>query len=354
MGCAQSAKRSSRAWQSLSKAACMVVVLYVGEREREKKGTHESFKIEQFFVIRNARSVARSTLFLSSFPLSSTMAERGAPVLPTTWNDAATRRKMRRDERRANAKQALPAVFEGEHSVYVYFMNYDLNDPSWTNYLVYKATGRLMHVELAFSTTHISKYTGKRYIYSASIVDDGTGVYVERRTFENPAYYAIELKATELQIRAMWEFCVSQRSKPFNSWGMWLSWTPWSRDTDEDAWFCSEYVTAALQAGDMFEPSDRYYDLSPGCATPYELYAMLEPRSKTAGNVALAAHIGDPEMDFDDLMDDHALRRSLTRNANTVARSNSTRKGSRHASSSSQHIATRSQPLTANNLFDPV
>ena len=277
------------------------------------------------------------------------MTER-RPLLPTTRADAKARRKARRDARLEDAKQALPAVFEGEHSVYLYFMKYDPNDPSWTNYLVYKATGRLMHVELAFVTEHVSKYTGKRYIYSASIVDDGTGVYVERRTFENPHYYAIEIKATEPQIRAMWEFCVEQRAKKLNWWGMYLSWTPWSRETDETKWFCSELVAAALQKANLFEPSDRYYDLDPGCATPYELYEILKPRSKTTGNVALAAHIGDPNMDFDDVFDTHALSLSIARNETTVQRT-STRKATRYPSS--QHIAPPSQPLTADTLFDP-
>lgn len=131
-------------------------------------------------------------------------------------------------------------------------------------WMIKNLTGDHTHVEILFQEGLDSEN------FITSSIEQGRYVYWKRKTFGRKNWEYITVSGlTKNQVQNMRNFCYkeSQNNKFFNENGMFRSITPLpKKNYDQKKWFCSEYVTTALQQGGLLE------NLNPSATTPTSLY----------------------------------------------------------------------------------
>lgn len=140
------------------------------------------------------------------------------------------------------------------------------DEPSWVNRWAAWLTGTagMSHVELRFRDGR-----------SLSVFQDET-VFLKKRGYSNRQYRIASISVSQRAEAKMQEFAQEQVGKKFNRWGLYRGVLPWpfARKTDghlkNGRWFCSELVTATLQAGGAL------LHTAPNVATPNQLFDVTQ------------------------------------------------------------------------------
>ena len=126
--------------------------------------------------------------------------------------------------------------------------------------------GQFSHCELLFRDPR----SGKQNL--ASSIYQGEFVFFRNKTFGRTSWTFKNIEITASQADIMRAFCAdaAQKNIPFNKMGLIRCCTPFPRATDHRCYFCSEFVTCAFQAANLFMHA------IPSIVTPSGLFDMLQ------------------------------------------------------------------------------
>jgi len=129
-------------------------------------------------------------------------------------------------------------------------------------------SGQYTHVELI-----LYNYKGEFLSFE---VFTGENVMFEIKKYQEDRWRWNKLNLTHEQMVSIYNFCVEQQGKPFNSYGMYMNFLPllgsYFSNSTRDKWFCSQLITCALQAAKI----PCVMDLVPEKTTPTQLFKVLQ------------------------------------------------------------------------------
>lgn len=127
--------------------------------------------------------------------------------------------------------------------------------------------GGYTHVELIFE----SKFKKQKSfeVYMTEVVS------FKAKEYDGTRWGWLQIILTRKQLNDLYVFCLQQRDKTFNTWGMFFNFVPvigyYFAKKNENKWFCSELTVSALQAANVTP----LMDLNPSLTTPTELRQKL-------------------------------------------------------------------------------